>query len=198
MAENTQNQQNNEAVDNESVNTSTPENGAEDKSVPDTHELLSQIAQLKADFARNKNALDKALKEKGDLTKQLRARMNAEEQEEAAKAEAEEQRKAYISELESYKQKNEAKERYLLQGMTAELAIKAAEAEVTGDMDALADIQRQHTDALIKAKEAEWKKSRPAVNAGEGGATMTKEEIFAIKDPVQRQKAIAQNLALFG
>ena len=111
--------------------------------------------------------------------------------------EAEEARKAYISELEGYKQKNEAKERYLLQGMAPELAIKAAEAEVTGDMDALADIQKQHTDALIKAKEAEWKKSRPPVNAGEGGTTMTKEQIHAIKDPTERQMAIAQNLALY-
>ena len=194
MAENTQNQQA-ESVNNETVNSETTEAGASEQT--NSQELMAQIAQLKADATRYKTALDKALKENGGLTKQLRARMNAEEQEEAAKAEAEEQRKAYIAELEGYKQKNEAKERYLLQGMSAELAVKAAEAEVTGDMDLLADIQKQHTDSLIKAKEAEWKKSRPAVNAGDGDATMTKEEIFAIKDASERQKAIAKNLALF-
>ena len=196
MAEDTKIQQTNPEGLNDQAN-NPAENGAEGTEQATTQDLLSQIAQLKADATRNKNALDKALKEKGDLTKQLRARMNAEEQEQAAKAEAEEARKAYISELEGYKQKNEAKERYLLQGMSPELAIKAAEAEVTGDMDALADIQKQHTDALIKAKEAEWKKSRPALNAGEGGTTMTKEEIHAIKDPVERQRRIAENLALY-
>ena len=82
--------------------------------------------------------------------------------------------------------------------LTAELAAKAAEAEVKGDMDALADIQKQHTTALIKEKEKEWKASRPQLNAGSGaGAGMTMDEIQAIPDTEARVKAIAQNIDLY-
>ena len=65
-------------------------------------------------------------------------------------------------------------------------------------MDALADVQKQHTQSLIKAKEAEWKASRPRVNVGDDeDSSMTKEEILAIQDRDERTKAIAKNLALF-
>lgn len=164
---------------------------------PSVEELMAQLAKERATNAKNKNALDKALKETGELKKSLRAKQTAEEQAEEAKKEQEEQRQAYIGELELYKRTNEAKERYLLQGMNAELAIQAANAEVEGDMDALADIQKQHTDALLKAKENEWKASRPNLNGGVGDSSMTREEIMAIKDVQKRQRAIAQNLSLF-
>jgi hypothetical protein len=84
--------------------------------------------------------------------------------------------------------------------MDEDLAGKAAKAEIEGDMDALADVQRQYTQALLKEKEAEWKKSRPRVNMGDGedSTSMTKDEIMAIKDPKERQIAIAKNLKQFG
>ena len=82
--------------------------------------------------------------------------------------------------------------------MSDDLAEKAAKAEIEGDMDALADVQQQHTKALLKEKEAEWKASRPRVNMGDGEeGSMTREEIFAIKDPKARQEAIARNLKQF-
>jgi len=164
---------------------------------PTIEELMAQLAQEKAARAKDKAALDKALKEKGELTKNLRARSTQQQMEEDAKREEAEAKEAYIKELEAYKHKNEAKERYLLQGMTAELATKAADAEVSGDMDALADIQRQHTEALLKAKEKEWKASRPPLNAGDASSGMSKDEILAIADTEARVKAMAQNIELF-
>jgi hypothetical protein len=56
--------------------------------------------------------------------------------------------------------------------MSEELASKAAEAEIAGDMDTLAQVQHQYTQLLIKKKEEEWIKSRPPINAG----TDTKED----------------------
>lgn len=116
------------------------------------------------------------------------------------KAQEDEERQAHLKELEAYKAENEALKRYRLQGMDEELAGKAAKAEIEGDMDALADVQRQYTQALLKEKEAEWKKSRPRVNMGDGedSTSMTKDEIMAIKDPKERQIAIAKNLKQFG
>ncbi len=185
-----------DTVGTEAPDTTANETGAEDNK-PTIEELMAQLAQEKAARAKDKAALDKALKEKGELTKNLRARSTQQQMEEDAKREEEEARTAYIKELEAYKHKNEAKERYLLQGMTAELATKAADAEVSGDMDALADIQKQHTDALLKAKEKEWKASRPPLNAGGAASGMSREEVFAIGDTEERVKAIAQNIELF-
>ena len=113
-------------------------------------------------------------------------------------AQAKEEKEAHIKELEQYKAENEALKRYRLQGMSDELATKAAKAEIEGDMDALADVQKQHTQSLIKAKEAEWKASRPRVNVGDDeDSSRTKEEMLAIQDRDERTKAIAKNLSLF-
>ena len=161
-------------------------------------ELMAELAKEKAARQKDKAALDKVLKENGEIKKSLRAKQSEQEIEDEAKREEAEQIKAHIAELEEYKQRNEAKERYLLQGMDAETAKKAADAEVTGDMDELAAIQKQHTDALIKAKEAEWKASRPQLNAGEGsGSDMTRDEIMAITDPAMRRQKIAENIDKF-
>ena len=164
-------------------------------------ELEAERAVSKAEKAqrqKDKAALDKALKDVARLTKENREKMTEAEIEAQEKRLEAERAQEELAELRGYKHKNEAKERYLLQGMSPELAIEAAEAEVAGDMDKLADIQRKNLEAQIKAKEAEWKASRPRLNAGDGSSgSMTKEEILAIKDPVARRDAIARNLEQF-
>ena len=171
------------------------DNGADAETL---ESLKTALAEERAARAKDKAALDKALKQAGDLTKQLRSKQTQQEIEDEEKKAAAEQMKEHIASLEAYKRENEAKERYLLQGMDADMAKKAASAEVAGDMDALADIQRQHTDSLLKAKEAEWKKSMPKAHIGDGSyPAMTKEEIMAIEDQEERTKAIARHLDLF-
>lgn len=163
-------------------------------------QAMAELAAERAEKARFKASIDKLTHENKELTASLRQRMTASEQEELAKQEQAEQQKAYIEELEAFKRRTEAKDRYMrTSGMSAELAEKAADAEVKGDMDALANIQKQHSDAQIKAKEAEWLGSRPRLNSGDGNAysSMTKEEILAITDVSERQRAIAMNIELF-
>ena len=173
----------------------TKENEQQQKTYEDA---LAEIAAAQAEVKKAKAERDAALKKSGEITKQLRAKMTEAELEAEKKAQEDEEKKAYVTELENYKKTNEAIKRYQLQGMSNELAEKAAKAEIEGDMDALADIQAQHTKALIKEKEAEWKASRPRVNMGDGEeSSMTKEEILAIKDPKERQIAIARNLKSF-
>lgn len=141
----------------------------EEKAEPITVDsLMAEMAQLKAENAKNKAALDKALRNNGELTKQLRAKMTASEQEAEAKREAEEAQANRIKDLEEYKAKSEAKERYLAIGMTADLAKEAAEAEVARDMDALTEIYKRHNEASLKASMDEWIKSRPEPAAGRG------------------------------
>lgn len=154
---------------------------------PTLEEIMAEAAAERAAKEKNKVALDKALKEVKELKESLRKKMTAQEQEDDAKREQEEQHKAYVASLEEFKHRTEAKDRYLMQGMSVEMAEKAAKAEVEGDMDMLATIQRQHTESLIKAKEAEWKKSRPPVNAGmDGEFSVTKEQF----DKMNYQKRV--------
>lgn len=159
--------------------------------------ISAQLAEAQAEIAKLRNQVSKANSEAADYKKQLRAKQTVQEQEDEAKREAAEQQAAYVKDLEQFKNRTLAKERYLLQGMTVEMADKAAQAEIDGDMDTLATIQKQHTEAALKAARAEWQKSFPETNRGNGEPTMTKEQIFAIKDPIERQKAIADNISLF-
>lgn len=172
-----------------------PDEGEPSKSYEDA---LSEIAAAKAEAKKLKAERDAALKKSGEISKQLRAKMSEDELKAEQDAQAKEEYEAHVKELEQYKAENEALKRYRLQGMTDDLATKAAKAEIEGDMDALADVQKQHTQSLIKAKEAEWKASRPRVNVGDDeDSSMTKEEILAIQDRDERTKAIAKNLSLF-
>ena len=174
---------------------SEPDEGEPSKSYEDA---LSEIAAAKAEAKKLKAERDAALKKTGEISKQLRAKMSEDELKAEQDAQAKEEKEAHIKELEQYKAENEALKRYRLQGMSDELATKAAKAEIEGDMDALADVQKQHTQSLIKAKEAEWKASRPRVNVGDDeDSSMTKEEILAITDRDERTKMIAKHLSLF-
>lgn len=187
----------------------TPENettaetgneGGEDPGKTKTYEdAMAEIAAAQAEVKKLKAERDNALKKAGDATKQLRAKMTEAEIEAEKQAQEAEEKMAHLKELEDYKARNEAYKRYRLQGMQDDLATKAAQAEIEGDMDALADIQKQHTQALLKAREAEWKATRSPANMGDGddSTPMTREEIMAIKDDKERQIAIAKNFKAF-
>ena len=128
----------------------------------------AENARLRAELAKNKIALDKALHNNGELTKQLRAKMTAQEQEDEAKRIEQENVRNHIAELETFKRKTEAKERYLNLGMSQDFAKEAADAEVAGDMDALTDVYKRYNDASLKAHKDEWLKNRPEPVASRG------------------------------
>ena len=145
---------------------------------PSVTELLAQVAQLRTEQAKTKNALDKALREKGEITKQLRAKQTAEEiAEETRQAEAAE-REQHVKDLEHQVKMHQATERYLGMGMSKELAENTAEAELNGDMDLVVANCNKNTQAAIKAAQAEWLKSRPPVNSGTGTSGGITQEQF--------------------
>lgn len=173
----------------------TNQNGTENNEPEVTMEsLMERIASLEVENKKNKAALDKALKEKGDITKQYRDVLTEAQQAKIDKETADEEHKQYVESLELFKAKAEARARYALQGMSEEMAVKAAEAEISGDMDGLAMIQKQNTEAIIKAKEAEWLKSRPPVNVGGGNGALTKEQ-FANMSIAEKSKLYRENKA---
>mgnify|MGYP002515605466 CR=1 FL=1 len=104
-----------------------PDEGEPSKSYEDA---LSEIAAAKAEAKKLKAERDSALKKAGDATKQLRAKMSEDELKAEQDAQAKEEYEAHVKELEQYKAENEALKRYRLQGMTDDLATKAAKAEI--------------------------------------------------------------------
>ena len=143
---------------------------------PSVEELMAQLAQERAENAKNKNALDKALREKGELTKNLRAKMTAEEQEQEAKREAEEAKDAKIQELESKFRTMDYSKRYMGIGMDEKTAESLS--ELTGelaDADKFFSALGKFITASNKAAEENYRqeliKNNPDINAGSGGDT---------------------------
>ena len=171
-----------------------PQSDSDNK--PTVEELLAQLAAERAANAKNKQALDKALKEKGDVTKALRAKQTAEEQEAEAKAEAERiQNEKYEA---TVKDLNPIKPVAAYRNFSSENAIESMiEAVADGDHGAIAALIDNEVKAATTAAKAEWMKSRPRMNVGGEYSGMTKEQIMAIPDRAERRRAIAMNPSLF-
>ena len=178
-------------TDNEQTTTTSQTNN----STPSVEELMAQLATERAEKEKNKLALDKALKEKGDITKQLRARQTAEEQEAEAQKEAQrladEERESLRTELNHIKAINAYK------GISDEKVVnKLISAISDADHNAIATIIENECKKAVAEAEQQWMKDRPRVNHGQH-STMSREDIMAIKDSYERQSMIAQNIELF-
>lgn len=161
---------------------------------PTVEELMAQLAAERAEKEKNKTALDKALKEKGEVTKALRAKQTAEEQEAEAQAEAkrlaDEERENMRKELNHIKAVNAYK------NISDGKVEKLIEAVSDADHNAIAEIIDGEIKTAVASAEQEWMSSRPGIGSN-AYSSMTKEQIMAITDRSERQKAIALNLDLF-
>ena len=148
---------------------------------PTVESLMAEMAQLKADMARNKNALDKALKEKGEITKKLREKQTAEEAEAEAKAEAEAERKEREREMEKTIATYEAKSMFAEMGLSGTDLDTAVNAKIEGDEKTVYSIIVKHFEnkyaTALQTEKSEWLGNRPPVNVGVGeSTTLTKEQ----------------------
>lgn len=149
----------------------------------------------KSEYDKLKATLDKALKEKGDITKQYRAKLSEEERLSAEREEAQrikdEENEAIKAELNHIKAVNAYKE------ISDEKAVEnLIDAISDADHNAIAQIIANECKKAVADAEAKWLKDRPRVQSGQY-SSMTKEQIMEIADREERQRAIAQNLDLF-
>lgn len=175
--------------------------GSEQTQTPNIEDLLSEIAHLKADSAKNKNALDKALREKGEITKRLREKQTAEEAEAEAKAEAEAERVAREAEKDRIIAEYEAKAKFSEIGLNGDYLANAVKAKTEGDEYAvysvIAKFFEDKYNTALKAKESEWLGNRPPVNVGVGGSnTLTKAQ-FDKMGYAARVKLASENPTLY-
>ncbi len=193
MEEITKTEPNVQSTNTETQQQSKPEQQSEDKT-PTVEELMAQLATEKANAVKNKQALDKALREKGEVTKALRAKQTAEEQEAEAKAEAERQQKEQYEE--TLKELNHIKAVSAYKNISENAVESLIEAVADCDHVSIAQLIDNEVKAAVATAKAEWQKSRPRVNAGSYSG-LTKEQIMAITDRSQRRQAIAENPELF-
>ena len=148
----------------------------------------------KAEYEKLKSALDKALKEKGDITKQLRAKQSEDERISAEQAEAQRIRD---EEFEAIKAENN---RMKAVGAYKDISEKVVEQLITAVSEAdhltIAAIIANEKKLAVSAAEKTWMGSRPAIGSN-SYSSMTVEQIMAITDRDERQRAIAMNLDLF-
>lgn len=198
MAEEIRNQEAEQNQEN-AVNEQEINNANEEQNAPSIEEVMARAAQAEADAKKWKNEFDKQSSQIASLKKTVQSLQTAEQRKESEDREAKEAFEAEHARLQDFERRTLAKERYLMQGMSVEMASKAADAEVSGNMDELANIQKQHTESTLKSARAEWQKSIPQPNFGTGEySSMSKKDILAIKDTAERQKAILANRQMFG
>lgn len=178
---------------------SEPDNSSnDDKTVEDKlNEALAELAKERAEKEKTKKALDKEMSKSKQLTNDLRSKMTADEQrkadEEAANKELEE--RAVSAERELNRMKAVQAYKAIDNDDTVNTLIDAVNDK---DHTSIATIIENEVKKAIANKEAEWKKSRPPIETGDGsGASMSVDEIMAIKDTAERHRQIALHKDLF-
>lgn len=141
------------------------EDNPEDDDVPN---LAEENAALKVQLAKMKKAMDKATSDTAKYKKQLREKQSAEEIALQEKAEKEAEREEAYQKLLKENTVTKYEKNFLALGYSEELATKAANAQYDGDTEELFKIQQDFQTSLLKQKEAEWAKSRPNPQAGNG------------------------------
>ena len=172
-----------ENVENEQVNDPKPEENAGGNESNETiQELLAKLSQAKADVAKWKSSFDNASSQVADLKHKIRENMTQQQIDEEEKRMQEEEIRNELSSLREFKKRTEAIDRYRRSGLNDELAKKAADAEIKGDMDEIGEIYRKNTESVLKEKEKEWIKSRPDINVGNGELDETEKLRRQIED----------------
>lgn len=172
---------------------------AEETNTTQTPEVdyKAEFERVQAENARLKSAVDKTSSEVADYKRKERERMSEEEK---SKAEQQE-REAYYKKLE----RENALHRYSAklaktiqdESVIAEIASLYADGEFDKAIDKQNDYFIKQRAELEKTIKADLMRENPQPQPTTGGVTMTKEQIMAIKDPIERQAAIAKNIHLF-
>ena len=109
---------------------------------------------------------------------------------------------ALKTELESVKFSSYAAKRAVMSEIK-ESGLKLKDGKILGLSDLIGQIKERDASAFVdeeqeKAKQQAARFTAPGTGRSTGSTTTTKKDIMSIKDPTERQAAIAENLSLFG
>lgn len=183
------------------ADTTTETQAQEAQEAPKVEDLMAELAQLKADAARNKHALDKALKEKGEITKKLREKQTEEEKEAEERAERENERAEREAEKDRIIAEYEAKAMFAEMGLSGKDLEAAVNAKVEGDEKTVYSIIVKHFEnkyeTALKTEKSEWLGNRPQVNVGVGSSTTLTQKEFNRMGYTERVKLANENPELY-
>lgn len=158
---------------------------------------LEDTEALKQDNLKLKNANNKISSEVAEYKRQLKEKMSEDERKEAEAKEKQEAMETELNTLRKEKALGEYKAQYIALGYSEEDATLTAKALYEGDTKKVVELQKK----FLENKKSEWEKEslnhQPDLSKGGNGEPLTVEKIMAIKDPTERQKAIADNITLF-
>lgn len=109
---------------------------------------------------------------------------------------------ALKNELESVKFSSESAKKAIMEEIK-ESGVKLRDGKIIGLSDVIDQIREKDASAFVdeqkqKAQQQAARFTVPGTGRSTGSATTTKKDIMSIKDPTERQAAIAENLSLFG
>lgn len=140
----------------------------------------------------SKELFDKKASEAAGYSKELKARMTAEEQKEAERAAREAERDALLESLRRDKAVSERKAKYLAFGYDEKLAAETAKAFADGDMDTVDKNHALHIENVRKAERAASLAGDPKPPAGSGGGIVDK-KAFDTMSSADQIKFISEN-----
>ena len=153
-------------------------NAPEKKDADSNVSVEQRLQDALVEIAKLKRASDKNASEAAEFKKKWKASLSEQEAASMEKAEKEAAKDEELAMLRRENQINKYAKGFLALGYNEAQANQAATAQYDGDTDTLFKIQSSVQDSIIKAKEAEWLKSRPQVNVGAAGeqTTVTQEQ----------------------
>lgn len=157
-----------------------------------------EMNQLKNELQKKSNAFDKTSSELAEAKRAMRATQTAEEQAKADRDAADKElRERYEALLKENAIAKDAA-RFASLGMDSDMATSIATAMADGDKDAFFSHLTTFKANTEKVIRSDVVKNTPKPDtAGVGTNKMSKEDIMAIKDTVERQQAIQNNIELF-
>lgn len=196
MDENTSTVQTSEAINEASKPETKTNTSPKADDNPTTKSAEEQLQALMIENAKLKRAVDKSSSEAADYKKKYNATLSEQERASQEKAEEQARRDERLAELERENSIHRYTESFLDLGYDKETAVKAATAQVDGDVDTLFTLQKKVIDEKVLAKEQELIKDIPRAKTGVY-SSMTAEQIMAIPDREERRRAINENIELF-
>ena len=156
--------------------------------------------QAEVDLNKVKNALTKASSDVAEYKHKLQEHLSEDEKKKTEQEELLEKLQQENAEFKKQSVIAQHKANFVALGYNEELAEKTAAALFEGDMDSVFENFKTAKAELEKGIRADAMKNTPVPPAGgsTSGQTVTRESIMQIKDPVERQQAIAENHELFG
>lgn len=144
-----------------------------------------------------KELFDQTAHDAADWKKKYNARLTDEEKASAERQQKIEEMEAELETLRREKTVSSYTADYLALGYEEKLAKETAEAVADGDFAKVMANQKKFLAKYEQTIQANLLKDTPRPDSAGGTVTRTKDEIMSIKDPAERQQAIAENPELF-